>query len=115
MATAKIAISTIADTSLDNMVKSINENFSAGRVTKVDLASWIIQYFESNCLEKCRDKIQQDHFDQVVYLESVVKEIKSAKKEGKESKTISELLAPLSMAKNSKLEISKRNQRDNAV
>jgi hypothetical protein len=91
---SKIAIVKDADEGLDRMHTEINEGFSAGRVTKVDLASWIVQYFESQCFEKCRERIQKDHFDNVAYLESVVEQLRKARKEGTAA-DIGALLLPL--------------------
>lgn len=93
---SKIAIAKVADEALDRMVTSANENFTAGRITKVDLASWIIEYFEIQCFERCRERIQKEHFDEVTYLESVVEQLRKSRKEGRNTnKDIAALLLPL--------------------
>ena len=92
---AKIGASTEADGVLDRMLHKINDGFTGGRVTKNDLASWIILYFEKHSLDGAIDKIRKDHFDQLAYLESVVKEMKQARKSGSSMPDINALLAPV--------------------
>lgn len=92
---AKIGASLEADQSLDRMLPKINEGFTGGRVTKNDLASWVILYFEKHNLDGAIDKIRKDHFDQLAYLESVVKEMKQARKSGSSMPDINALLAPV--------------------
>lgn len=92
---AKIGASMEADQSLDRMLTKINDGFTGGRVTKNDLTSWVILYFESQCLDDEIDKVRKDHFDHVTYLESVVKEMKQARKNGAAMPDINALLAPV--------------------
>ena len=92
---AKISASTEADQALDRILEKVNTGFTGGRVTKVDLTSWLILYFESQSFEDCVEKIRRDHFDHVAYLESVVKEMKQARKSGLAMPDISALLAPV--------------------
>lgn len=79
---AKVGILKKSDEAIDRMLFKINDGFTGGRITKVDLTSWIIQHFETQALENNLDKIRKDHFDQVTYLESVIKEMKQARKSG---------------------------------
>lgn len=53
-------------------------------------------YFETHGFEAALEKIRKDHFDQVAYLESVVKEMKQARKSGGAMPDINALLAPVS-------------------
>ena len=93
-ALSKIAITKASDESLDRMLVRYNESAPGGRLTKVELSSWIIPYFEAHCFERCRERIQKDHFDNVTYLESVVDQLRKARKEGRET-DIATLLLPL--------------------
>jgi hypothetical protein len=93
--TAKIGISKNSDQTIDRMLLKVNEGFAGGRVTKAELASWVICYFETHMLESAIEKIRKDYFDQVTYLESVIKEMKQARKKGIETTDLSSLLAPI--------------------
>ena len=81
--------------SMDRMVATVNEGFSGGKVSRHDLVSWAVLYFEKSCFQECLEEIRQDHFDQVAYLESVLKQAKQARKAGSNVPDISTLLAPL--------------------
>lgn len=90
---SKIGISQSSDQALDRILAKINEGFTGGRVSKSDLATWIIEYFETNALENNLERIRKDHFEQVAYLESVVREMKLARKNGANEPDLSILLA----------------------
>lgn len=91
---AKISTAQGADEALDRMVRAANDGFNGGRVTKHDLTSWIIAHFEENYFQLCIPKIREDHFNQITYLEGVLKELR--KKESNELPVdIAELLAPV--------------------
>jgi len=92
---AKLSSSVQADEALDRMVKVTNEGFTAGRLTKTEMLSWVVQYFEEHLFEKCMEKIREAHFDQVAYLKNVVKEMESARKAGTDTQDLGALLAPL--------------------
>ena len=64
-------------------------------MSKVDFTSWIILHFEAHILESVIEKIRKDHFNQVAYLETVVKELKHAQKNGMPSPDLLSLLAPV--------------------
>lgn len=92
---AKIGVSTEADQALDRMVAKTNEGFTGGRVSKNDLTSWIIEHFENHGLDAVIEKIRKEHFDSVAYLESVVREMKQARRNGAALPDINTLLAPV--------------------
>lgn len=92
---AKIGISTEADQALDRMVAKTNEGFTGGRVSKNDLTSWVILHFENHGLDSVLEKIRKEHFDNVAYLESVVREMKQARRNGAALPDITTLLAPV--------------------
>jgi hypothetical protein len=103
---AKIAISKPADEALNQSIDKINEGFDGGRVTKTDLASWFILQF-GNALDSTRiEEIRRAHFNQVVYLESLVKKLKSSGRENLGPEELSALQAMLgqeTMKKRSRL------------
>lgn len=92
---AKLSASTEADQALDRMTEKTNAGFTGGKVTKADLTSWLILHFESQNFEDSLEKLRKDHFDQVAYLEAVVKEMKQARKSGAAMPDINALLAPV--------------------
>ena len=93
--TAKISIMPEAEKLLEEMLNKTNNGFSGGRLTRQDLVTWIIQYFEKNCFTDCIEKLRQDHFDQVAYLEAALRKVKEERKAGAEATDLSGLLAPL--------------------
>jgi chromosome partitioning protein len=95
MKTAKIATSVDADQALDRILSKVNDGFNGGRVTKNDLASWIIKDFEGRT-DKFLEKIRKDHFDVVAYAESVVQEMKKARKAGASRDEIASMFSPIS-------------------
>lgn len=90
----KIVISTIADQQLEEMLKAVNEGFGSGRVKKVQLASWIINYFRQGVFSKQIAKIRADHFDEIAHLKTVVKQMEEAKKTD-DTLELDRLLSPL--------------------
>lgn len=90
----KVAISTDAEKYLEEMRKTVNEGFSSGRVTKGQLASWIIANTWSSLTTKTVEKIRADHFDEIAHLESVVKQLREAR-ESNASVAVQELLTPI--------------------
>ena len=78
---AKIAISTSADDALSNALERVNQNFEGGRVTKTDLASWCVLHISESLTDSIIEEIHQAHFNQVVYLETLVRKMKAAGRE----------------------------------
>ena len=92
---AKFTGSLEMDQALDRMLQRTNDGFTGGRVTKHDLVSWVILNFEKDAFSESIDKISQDHFDQVTYLEAVLREAKRARKDGQNEPDLTTALAPL--------------------
>lgn len=76
----KVAITAESDKYLEDIRKSVNDGFSSGRVTKGQLAAWIIADLWANLTQKRIEKIRADHFDEVAHLEAVVLRLKKARK-----------------------------------
>ena len=91
---AKIAVRRDAEEALNRMVAVANDGFKGGRITKHQLASWIIGEFESYYFKKSISKIQRDNFDRLAYLKNVTKEMKSSGSNF-DSVKFNELLSPL--------------------
>jgi hypothetical protein len=75
---AKIAITASSDNDLSGALDRVNRDFEGGRVTKTDMASWLILRAISTLDEAAIEEIRKAHFNQVVYLESLVRKLKSA-------------------------------------
>lgn len=75
---AKIAITSLSDNELSGTLDRVNQDFEGGRVTKTDLASWLILRAVSTLDESGIEEVRKAHFNQVVYLESLVKKLKSS-------------------------------------
>lgn len=93
MENAKIAISGSADRDLEEMKAIVNEDV-AGKVTKSQLASWIIGFFKAGYFTKQIQTIRGDHFDEIAHLEAAVKQMKAARDAG-QSVEVNGLLAPV--------------------
>lgn len=81
MGNAKIVISSQADQDLEAMKDHVNEDV-AGKVTKSELASWIIKFFKASYFSKHVQTIRGDHFDEIAHMEEVVKKMKAARDAG---------------------------------
>lgn len=73
---AKIAIHLESDTALTQALEKVNHENTGGRITKTELASWIIMQNCKNLTKKVIDDVRAEHFDQVSYLEALVKKLK---------------------------------------
>lgn len=93
MGNAKIVISNNADQDLEAMKDHVNEDVS-GKVTKSQLASWIISFFKATYFPKHVQTIRSDHFDEIAHMEEVVKKMKAARDAGG-SVEVGGLLAPV--------------------
>lgn len=110
MGNAKIVITVAADQDLEEMKNIVNED-KASRVTKTELASWIVSFFKSAYFSKHLQTIRGDHFDEIAHMEEVVKRMKAARSAGG-SVEVGGLLAPvLQRQKGGPANASKRAQK----
>jgi hypothetical protein len=91
---SKVALNEKARAALEVALNAVMDGFSAGKVTKSDLVSWILVDFEKNRLGSVIESIRKAHFDKASYLATVAKEFKKAQKNGS-TPNLEELLAPL--------------------
>lgn len=75
---AKIAITSDADVALVQALDTVNQGHAGGRVSKVELASWLIIKSAVTLNSKAIDEIRQAHFNQSVYLESLLRTLKQS-------------------------------------
>ena len=97
------------DAALDRMVRTVNDGFSGGRVSKHELVSWAVLYFEKQCFPDCLEKLRSDHFDQVAHLESVLKQAKLARKSGADAAEVAVILG--SVVPGGRTVVSRRGRR----
>jgi hypothetical protein len=93
---AKIAITTDSDAALVQALEKVNKNNSGGRVTKTDLASWFILKFATDLTDQSIDQIRTAHFNQVAYLDSLVRGLKQS---GRDSLSMDEIVNLQAMMK----------------
>jgi hypothetical protein len=96
--TAKITVTAEAERMLDEMVRDVNNGFSGGRVTRQDVATWLVRYFHGNALAQCLEEIRSDHFDQLAHLETLLKQAKKARRSGADAVAIASILSGASTA-----------------
>ena len=75
---AKIAITSDADVALVQALDSVNQGNSGGRVTKVELASWLILKAAVAMNTQNIDEIRKAHFNQSIYLENLLRTLKQS-------------------------------------
>ena len=78
---AKIAISKAVNEKVDQAVVRVNRDFDGGRVSKTDFMSWILENGIDHLNDVMIAEIRKANFNQTVYLESLVKKLRSAKRE----------------------------------
>ena len=69
----KIAITPNADEVLKTAYEKVNSGFLGGKVSKLDLASWALLDSLENLAPGKIEKIRKRFFNEICYLESVVK------------------------------------------
>jgi hypothetical protein len=77
----KIAVTKEADALLAASLNRINEGFLGGKVNKLDLASWAIVYALENMPDQIVEKIRKRFFNEVCYLEAVLKQTRASGQE----------------------------------
>ena len=92
---AKISVTKKSDEALDRMLSKVNDGFMGGRITKQQLASWLIERFEAKSFEKSIEVIRRENFDELAYLEGVLKTAKMKQRSGEGQDIRSEILSML--------------------
>jgi hypothetical protein len=86
---AKIAITSESDAALNQALEKVNKDTSGGRVTKTELASWFVHQTASRLTDDAVEEIRMAHFNQITYLEGL---LKTAKQTGRDSLSDEELI-----------------------
>lgn len=78
---AKVTLSSEADSVLNKMLDTANQDFLGGRITKHDLLSWIVLRYEQSWFSRSLEQLRSQHFDEFAYLENLVKKAKKARRD----------------------------------
>ena len=84
MKTKHIKISEEAIQAVEKMLQTVNEGYLGGRVNRSDLVSQVLVEYEKKYLSESIESIRQQSFDQLHYLETMVKLLKESRKTGQE-------------------------------
>jgi hypothetical protein len=63
--TVKVPVSVEANQALEIMLETVNEGYLGGRVSKLDLISWVLIEFKKEHLSKSVEDIRKQSFDQL--------------------------------------------------
>lgn len=74
----KITVTKEAGEKLNAVLAKVNEGFEAGKVTRQDVASWIVLRFEKSFGENDIQQIRKEFFSEKVLLETILKRVKSS-------------------------------------
>lgn len=74
--TIKITINKETEVKLLELLSKVNEGFINGKVSRQDLANWIVMKLCLDCDDSLVENIRADHFDEIMYFESVLKKSK---------------------------------------
>lgn len=72
----KITVTKEAGEILAELVVKANEGFAAGKINRQDLASFIIEKFKANFVEKDLIQLRQAHYDDASMLEAMYRKMK---------------------------------------
>jgi hypothetical protein len=111
---AKIAISSVSDEALSKSLDRVNQNFEGGRVSKADLASWFVIHGARGLDDSGIEEIRQAHFNQVTYLETLVKKLKTSGRDSLAAQEVATLQAMLSQQSTKKRSKSFTKQAETA-
>lgn len=78
---AKIAIAANADEALSRALEQVNKDFDGGRITKTDFASWLLLRAANSLDTSAIEEVRKAHFNQIAYLETLVKKLKSSNRD----------------------------------
>ncbi len=83
--TSKIAIETAADVALEKITRTVNEGFLGGRISKGQVASWLMSRMAESFDEDDVRRVQNLYFNKVRYVETLAKLMRQADKKGEDA------------------------------
>ena len=69
----RITVSRIGERSLSEITEKVNDGFLGGKVSKVQMANWILKRFRDDLDDSMIKDIRADHYDELMLLESILK------------------------------------------
>ncbi len=69
----RVVVTREANDATEIVLSKVNADWDAGKVTKPQLVSFILQRFQTKLSEKDIQEIRSQHFDKVAYLEGLLK------------------------------------------
>jgi hypothetical protein len=76
----RITVSRIGERSLSEITEQVNDGFIGGKVSKVQMANWILKRFRDDLDDSMIKDIRGDHFDELMVLESILKKARETGK-----------------------------------
>lgn len=78
--TVRIFVSKETEALLNEVTATVNEGFDAGRVTRSDIANFIMAHFNENQTDADIQRIRAKYFSVVAQMEAFLKKIKNGEK-----------------------------------
>jgi hypothetical protein len=72
----KITVTKEAGEILEDLVRKANEGFEAGRISRQDLASFIVERFKATLEEKDLIQLRHLHYDDAAMLQAIAKKMR---------------------------------------
>ncbi|MCM2279248.1 MAG: hypothetical protein NDJ89_14330 [Oligoflexia bacterium] len=85
----RISVSKAAEEALSSVVDRVNSGFEGGKVNRTQVLNWVLVRYAESCGDAEIREIRAEHFDDIAFLESV---LRKAKKSGKVPSDIKALL-----------------------
>lgn len=112
---AKIAITTSSDEALSRALEQVNQDFDGGRVTKTDFASWLLLRAANALDASAIEEVRKAHFNQIAYLETLVKKLKSSNRDNlgpEELATLQSMLGQVTTKKRNRIQKEKKESEE---
>lgn len=76
----RITVSRIGERALSEITEQVNNGFIGGKVSKIQMANWILKRFRDELDDSMLKEIRADHFDELMVLESILKKARETGK-----------------------------------
>lgn len=92
---SRILLSESVDRAVDQALKKVNADFTAGKVGRTQLVNWSLELFFNRMTNEEIQEVRLAHFDEIAYLENL---LKMAKATGSLPKELEALVPPSAKA-----------------
>lgn len=76
----RIMVSRQGEKALLEVMEQVNDGFTGGKVSKTQMANWILKRFKDDLDDSMIKEIRADHFDEVAVLESILRKARETGK-----------------------------------